>query len=311
MIPAMSAPSVSVCIPTRNRADDVAERLAELARQTWDDLEVVVVDDGSSDGTRDVVLAAAAHNPKVRYVGLDEPAGMPEVINAAVRAARAEHIAFFHDHDRYEPETVERLARALLGSADAGLSFCGIVSADPVTGEALGTLVEPSGFGRQYDVLERFVHSGACAVAGCAVMVRRSRLPEPAFSSDLGAFADVGLWCALSATGPTPYVPEALATVQAWTPQDSVGKLNWSVIGQLSRLRQRYVSVVRVTKRAQIAEHITIQFQTARLRALFLLRVARMGWGAQPIPERAAADAPFPVAVFLNAMRAMARHRAA
>lgn len=311
MISAMSAPSVSICIPTRNRADDVAERLVELAAQTWDDLEVVIVDDGSSDGTRDVVLAAAAHNPKVRYVGLDQPAGMPGVINVAVREARAEHIAFFHDHDRYAPQAVERLARALLGSPDAGFSFCGIVSADPVTREPLATLVEPSMSGRRYEVLDRFVHSGACAVAGCAVMVRRSRLPEPAFSTDLGAFADVGLWCALSATGPTPYVPEALATVQGWTPQDSVAKLNWSVIGQLARLRRRYVSVVRDTRRAQIAEQIHILSDSALLRMRFLVRLARLGWGAQAIPERAATDAPLPVAAFVGAMQAVARHRAA
>jgi len=135
-------------------------------------------------------------------------------------------------------------------------------------------------------------------------------LPEPAFPPELGAFADVELWCALSATGPTPYVPEALATVQAWTAQDSVAKMHWGVIGQLARLRRRYVSVVRGTRRGQIREHINILCQTGRLRAQFLVRVARLGWGAQPIPERATAGAPYPVATFVDAMQSVARHRA-
>jgi len=304
------SPSVSVCIPTRNRAGELAELLEQLSGQTWEDLEIVVVDDGSSDGTRDAVRAAATLNPKVRYVALPEPAGVPAVVNAAVSAARGELIAFFHDHDRYAPHAVERLAQALLGSADAGFSFCGIVAADPLTGEATAEYVEAPGFGGRYDIVDRFVSSGACAVAGCAVMVRRSRLPDPPFSPELGAFADVGLWCALSAEGPTPCVPEALATVQGWTPQDLVGKLNWSVIGQLAGLRRRYVSVVRHTKQAQFAEHLTIASQTVRLRAQFLFGVARLGWRAQPIPERAATDAPYAVAAFVGAMQAVGRHRA-
>jgi glycosyltransferase involved in cell wall biosynthesis len=305
-----SPPSVSVCIPTRNRAGELAELLEQLGGQTWEDLEIVVVDDGSSDGTRDVALAAAAANPRVRYAGLPEPAGVPGVVNAAVAAARGELIAFFHDHDRYAPEIVERLAEALRGSPAAGFSFCGIVATDPATGARIGEFVEPVGFGRRYDVVERFVRSGACAVAGCAVMVRRSHIPDPPFPPELGAFADVGLWCALSAAGPTPCVPAALATVQGWTPQDAVGKLNWSVIGQLGRLRRRYVSVVRDSGTARLAEHALIAWQTARLRALFLFGIARLGWRAQTIPERAATDAPYAVAAFVDAMQAVARHRA-
>jgi len=50
MILDVSSPAGSVCIPTRNRADELAELLAALAAQTWDDMEVVVVDDGVNRG---------------------------------------------------------------------------------------------------------------------------------------------------------------------------------------------------------------------------------------------------------------------
>lgn len=303
-------PTVSVCIPTRDRADELADRLSELEAQTLQDHEVVVVDDGSGDHTSDVVKASAAKDPRVRYVRLDPPAGIPGAVERCLQEAQGELIAFFHDHDSYAPHALERLACALDQEPDAGFAFCAVTTVDPDTGSRLAHDVGPPDYGRRCGVLDHFVRTGACAVAGSAVILRSSRLPPVPFPPELGAFADVGLWCALSAAGPTPYVNESLATVQGWTQQDAVGKLNWAMLGELGRLRLKYVPVVvRPNRWARGHQRAKIVVHTARGRLLFMARVARLAARAEPIPERAAAGAPQAVASLVRAARTLAHRR--
>ena len=88
-------PDVSVVVPTYNRAHVLGESLASVLGQEGVSVEVVVVDDGSSDGTATSVGALA--DPRVVYVPRPH-AGIAEARNAGVAVARAPYIAF-HDSD--------------------------------------------------------------------------------------------------------------------------------------------------------------------------------------------------------------------
>jgi glycosyltransferase involved in cell wall biosynthesis len=91
------SPRVSVVVPTYNRAHVLGESVASLLAERDVDLEVVVVDDGSSDGTAE--LLARLGDPRVR--ALHRPhAGIAAARNAGVAAARAPYIAFHDSDDR-------------------------------------------------------------------------------------------------------------------------------------------------------------------------------------------------------------------
>lgn len=98
-------PLVSVIMPAFNVEPYVGEAIQSVLRQTFTDLEVVVVDDGSTDGTAAIVSALAAADPRVRLVQ-QANRGLAGARNTAMRMARGEMFALLDSDDLWEPEFV-------------------------------------------------------------------------------------------------------------------------------------------------------------------------------------------------------------
>jgi glycosyltransferase involved in cell wall biosynthesis len=96
--------SISVVIPTYNRARAVVEAVASVQAQTLAPSEIIVVDDGSTDGTAEALRQLKA---PIRYVA-KENGGVSSARNLGVRLAKGEWIAFLDSDDRWEPIKLER-----------------------------------------------------------------------------------------------------------------------------------------------------------------------------------------------------------
>ena len=81
---------LSVCIATFNRARYIGETLDSILAQATDDVEVVVLDGGSTDGTRDVVEEFARRHPRLRYVRQETNHGVDRDFDTAVHLATGE-----------------------------------------------------------------------------------------------------------------------------------------------------------------------------------------------------------------------------
>jgi glycosyltransferase involved in cell wall biosynthesis len=301
------SPRVSVVIPTRNRADDLRARVSEIANQSLPDHELVIVDDGSEDHTPSVAELAAAADERVRYVRLDPPLGMPRVLQRAVDEAGADLVAIFHDHDSYAPTVLDRLASALGERPDAAFAFCSIFSVDPASGRRQ-EMVHPAEFGAPGDVLSAFVRSGACPVCASATLLRKNRLPAVAFEPGLGLFADVPLWCRLSATSPSPYVPEPLVSVQGWDETESLTKLNWEIIGKLASLRRQLVaSHMQLSGAQAVLLRGRIRLAAAVSRGRFVIRLLRHASRNGPVPENALRGLPRPLTALTHRLGGRSR----
>lgn len=103
---------VSVVIPAYNRAALLPETLSSVREQTFTDWECIVVDDGSTDHTREVVLAACAEDRRVRYIH-QENAERSAARNTGIRHSRGEYICFLDSDDRYTPRYLQRLTEFL------------------------------------------------------------------------------------------------------------------------------------------------------------------------------------------------------
>ncbi len=95
----MNAPRVSILIPTYNRADLIGAAVDSVLAQTFQDFEIIVVDDGSTDGTADVL---ARYGERVQYLRI-EHAGPAPARNAGFRAARGEYVCILDSDDLYYP----------------------------------------------------------------------------------------------------------------------------------------------------------------------------------------------------------------
>jgi glycosyltransferase involved in cell wall biosynthesis len=108
----VSAPLVTVYLPTRDRAALLRDAAASVLAQTMPDLELVIVEDASADDTAAVVAELARRDPRVRAFRQDEPRGAPAARNRALAEARGRFITGLDDDDLMLPARLERLLAA-------------------------------------------------------------------------------------------------------------------------------------------------------------------------------------------------------
>jgi glycosyltransferase involved in cell wall biosynthesis len=109
-----TSPAISVVIPARDAAATLGAQLdALLAQDPGVEWEIVVADNGSRDGTRDLVERYNAREPRVRLVDASDRAGVSHTRNVGIRAARASHIAMCDADDVVAPSWLRTISRAL------------------------------------------------------------------------------------------------------------------------------------------------------------------------------------------------------
>lgn len=112
-----SGPRVSVVVPTRNRLHYLQEALASAFAQTMGDLEVIVVDDESSDGTAEWLAGHA--DPRLSVIRLERRLERSAARNAGLARARGRYVLFLDDDDRLVPTALDVLGQALDRVPDA------------------------------------------------------------------------------------------------------------------------------------------------------------------------------------------------
>lgn len=110
---------VSVIIPTYKRAALVPRAIESVRRQTYQNLEILVVDDGSPDNTEDVVKRIV--DSRIRYIRHEKNRGLPAVRNTGIRAAGGKYVAFLDDDDEWKEDKLEKQLR-VIGQYDAVLA---------------------------------------------------------------------------------------------------------------------------------------------------------------------------------------------
>lgn len=115
---------VSVLIPTLNRLAYLKESLASARAQTHRDLEILVSDDGSTDGSPEYVRGVAAEDARVRLAERNPRPGLFENVNHLVALSAGEAFCILGDDDRLLPGFVEELARPLAEDESCVASFC-------------------------------------------------------------------------------------------------------------------------------------------------------------------------------------------
>ena len=101
--PPAGTPTVSVILCTYNRREVVGRAIRSVLAQTFAEFELLVIDDGSTDGTAEVVLAFAARDPRIVYER-HANRGLAAARNAGLALARGEWVTFLDSDDAYAPD---------------------------------------------------------------------------------------------------------------------------------------------------------------------------------------------------------------
>ncbi len=141
-------PRVSVVMAVRNSRETIEEAVLSAVNQTIDDLEVIVVDDASTDGTGRILDKISRSTPKVRVIHLKSPVGAGPARNAGVLSAQGDFVAIADADDVSLPNRLERQIALL---EDSGAAACGAWAVyETFEGQRLGIYRAPPVVPRGY-----------------------------------------------------------------------------------------------------------------------------------------------------------------
>ena len=114
-------PLVSVVIPTYNRIHSLPASVESVLKQTYENLELIIMDDGSGDGTEAYVKSIA--DERVRYQKSDVNMGPSAARNKGAELASGEYLAFQDSDDEWMPDKLEKQMKVML-AGDNALVYC-------------------------------------------------------------------------------------------------------------------------------------------------------------------------------------------
>jgi glycosyltransferase involved in cell wall biosynthesis len=210
-------PTVSVVIKAYNHAKYVAQTLDSVLAQTFQDFEVIVTDDASTDGTADVIRGFS--DPRIKLQVLAENVGLSRAMNATVARAKGKYVAILNSDDYASPDRLLRQVRHLETNPGAGAVF----SAVRVVGEEGDEAdEETAGLRAAFDIprslpdqnratwLRQFFFHGNCLCAPSATLRRDALLDIGPYDPRLTNLQDLDVWVRLAARWDIHFLTEPL-----------------------------------------------------------------------------------------------------
>jgi len=228
-------PEVSVVIPTRDRWHLLSARaLPSALEQEGVDVEVVVVDDGSTDDTKEQLKGLA--EPRVRTVRNVEPKGVAAARNAGIAAASGDWIAFFDDDDVWSPRKLSVQLDALRRSG-ASFAYCGVVALDE-DGTPTALIEAPP----VDDLVSSLLRRNTLPAGSSNVLVAKERLQHVGgFDEELSYIADWDLWLKLALSASAVACPEPLVGYVRHRGRMRLG--GRAAVAELRRFEEKHASV--------------------------------------------------------------------
>jgi len=201
-------PKVSVIIPTYNREKALGRAIDSVLEQTCGDFEIIVVDDGSTDGTREVV---GAYRERVRYI-YQENEGPSCARNRGIEASKAKYIAFLDSDDYYARENLLEKVNFLEANSESGWVYSDGQYVDE-SGGFLERVSDRHNFSRRRvegDIFEELLYYRNF-ITTPTVVVRREVLERTGgFDERLSAQEDYELWLRIAVKYPIHYIDKPL-----------------------------------------------------------------------------------------------------
>jgi GT2 family glycosyltransferase len=214
-------PTISVIMPVLNGERYIAEAIESICRQTCRDYEFVLVDDGSSDRTREIVFQYASRL-KLEYVFHEKNQGITRSVNDGLKRASGEFIAFLDHDDLWLPAFLETQLTYLRTHADVGM-----VHSDFQTIDGEGRVLEQSvATARQRTrpsgqiFPELFMQS---LIVGNSVLIRKECFDRVGLWDERLRWADYHMWLRIARHFKVDYVPQVLTAYRQHASQNTRG----------------------------------------------------------------------------------------
>ncbi len=228
---------ISVIMPCYNAASFVEEAVNCVMGQTYPDVELIVVDDGSTDGSVDILQQLAAQHPSRLALLFQDRMGPYPARNLGLEHAHGGRVAFLDADDYWTPDCLEKLCAAMDGQ-QADIAYCGWQNVG--TGAPGTEPYIPPDFSL-LDTAAEFLRS--CPWPIHAALVRREAIDAvKGFSERRFSAMDYDLWLRLYAhTQKIVRVPEVMAFYR-WHDKGQISKTKWKQVLDALQVRRDFVA---------------------------------------------------------------------
>jgi glycosyltransferase involved in cell wall biosynthesis len=242
-----SSPFFSVIMPTWNRGLDVRKAVDSVLQQTYEDFELIIVDDGS-----DVPAAEAlreVRDERVRCVRLDRNRGVAAARNEGIRQAKGEYLAFLDDDDEYLPQKLAVIRDTTAGGYDVVYHRMRIHFVE----EGFSYINSPYG----YSTFRQLLLKNLLGSPSMVVLRRSACTAVGGFDEILPALEDYELWLRMAKAGfRFKYVDRVLTNYYRHTRRSSRSLLLRSDIQAWELLHEKYRYAYDSLSRDEWAEHL-------------------------------------------------------
>ncbi len=114
---------ISVILPTFNRGNLIEKSIKSVLNQTFNNIEILIIDDGSNDNTKDIIKNI--DDKRIKYIKLGKNKGACNARNVGIKKARGEYITFQDSDDILYPFKLEKQLKNLINN-NSSLDFCKI-----------------------------------------------------------------------------------------------------------------------------------------------------------------------------------------
>lgn len=228
--------TVSVVIPTHNRGDRIEQAVKSVLNQTYQSLEVIVVSDGSTDDTDEVMEKMIEYHPgKIKFHSYQESKGANHARNIGIKHSTGEYVAFLDDDDEWIEDKIEKQLEVFEADSEIGVVYTGINII--YVNEGL-TYYSLSGY--EGDLSKEILQRNLLG-ATPNVMVRKDVLDNVGyFDEEMPAKQDYDLWIRVCQQAKVGFVKEAKVQYYNYTGEKQISSNTKKHERAIQLIQQKY-----------------------------------------------------------------------
>jgi glycosyltransferase involved in cell wall biosynthesis len=234
-----TVPRVSVCVPSYNHSRFLPQALESILRQTFSDLEIIIVDDGSTDNSLEIAKSYASNHPskiKLHTHPNHENLGISATVNAAFKEVRGEYWMGLPSDDLLHPQKIARQVEFLDQHQEIGwvYSYANFVDNEgQLTDGLFGNDVS-----KDPDPVETLIQGNQ--IPGMTALMRRSVSAQVGLHNPSLLYSDWHYWVRMAAASKVGFIPEPLVYYRLHDTNTSIGVRTEVNIGRFIEVTETF-----------------------------------------------------------------------
>ena len=279
---------VSVVIPTHNRVELLPRAIESVLKQTYADLEIIVVSDGSTDNTEEVVKKYTDSDSRVKYIGYSPARGGNVARNIGIEASQGEYVAFLDDDDEWLPEKLDRQIDLLEKDVNVGLVYTGVRII------YVNENIEYNSMSKERGDLKKTILIDNCVGTTSTVVLRKSILKKSGmFDDKLKALQDFDLWIRIAQHSKVDVVSEPMINYYNYLGAKQVSAVTQKYIDAFKYINEKYEKQMRILSEDEMRQKQTeenfllankaMRNGEAKLARVYLKKIMKVGFSKKAV----------------------------